>query len=179
VQARRGSLTTPRRVRLALAAAVVAGAAALAGSGLAAPVRISSGSMAPTLLEGDRVLVTRAGAGAPGRGELVTFRSPADGALTLKRVVAVAGDRVAIEDAALVVNGRPVTEPYVDASRIDGLYFGPVTVPAGTVFVLGDQRAGSIDSRVFGAVPVASVGGRVLVRLWPPLRLSSPAQRPK
>jgi signal peptidase I len=177
VQARRGSLTTRRRVRLALAAAVVAGAAALAGSGLAAPVRISSGSMAPTLLEGDRVLVTRAG--VPGRGELVTFRSPADGTLTLKRVVAVAGDRVAIEDAALVVNGRLVTEPYVDASRVDGLYFGPVTVPAGTVFVLGDQRAGSIDSRVFGAVPVASVGGRVLVRLWHPLRLSSPAQRPK
>ena len=154
----------------------MAGVAVLTGTGLAAPVRISSGSMAPTLLEGDRVLVTRAG--TPGRGALVTFSSPADGVLTLKRVVAIAGDRVAIEDAALVVNGRRVAEPYVDAARIDGLYFGPVTVPAGTVFVLGDRRAGSIDSRAYGAIPAARVEGRVLVRLWPPLR-PSPAQRPK
>jgi signal peptidase I len=77
-------------------------------------------------------------------------------------VVAVGGDRVALEYAVLVVNGRPVSEPYVDHSRIDGTYFGPVTVPAGHVFVLGDNRFGSIDSRVYGPVPLDAVTGRVL-----------------
>jgi signal peptidase I len=78
-------------------------------------------------------------------------------------VVALAGDRVAIRDAALEVDDRPVIEPYVDASRIDGTYFGPVTIPRGTVFVMGDNRGSSIDSRDYGAVDLDQVFGTVLV----------------
>ena len=58
-------------------------------------------------------------------GDIVTFPSPQDGTSTIKRVVAVAGQRVAIRDAELVVDGRTVDEPYVDHASIDGVYFGP------------------------------------------------------
>lgn len=124
----------------------------------------TSHSMAPTINRGDRVLVDKAGwrLGGLGRGDLIVFASPVDGERLVKRVVAVAGDTVAIDDAFLVVNGRRVSEPYVDHSRIDGTYFGTVTVPPGHLFVLGDNRFGSIDSRVFGPIPVDAVTGRVL-----------------
>ena len=61
-------------------------------------------------------------------------------------------------------------EPYVDHSGIDGVYIGPSTVPDGWLFVLGDSRDGSIDSRVFGPVREDAVTGRVVLRLWPPWR---------
>jgi signal peptidase I len=127
----------------------------------------TSNSMAPTIARGDRVVVDKLvwRLRDLGPGDLVTFSSPVDGERLVKRVVAVAGDTVALEDAVLVVNGRPVREPYVDHSRIDGTYFGPVTVPPGHLFVLGDNRFGSIDSRVYGPVPLDAVTGRVLAVL--------------
>jgi signal peptidase I len=106
----------------------------------------------------------------PARRDLVVFNAPpgaAEAGRLLKRVVAVAGDEVAIEDGALVVNRAVVVEPAIDTSRIDGVYSGPVTVPPGTVFVLGDNRADSIDSRNFGPVSTPRVLGRVALRLWP------------
>lgn len=124
----------------------------------------SSDSMAPTVEPGDRVVVDKLAwrLGELDRGDLVTFPSPVDGRRLIKRVVGVAGDSVALEDAVLVVNGRRVAEAYVDRSRIDGTYFGPVTVPPGHLFVLGDNRFGSIDSRVYGPIPLDAVTGRVL-----------------
>jgi signal peptidase I len=80
----------------------------------------------------------------------------------IKRVVGVAGQRVAIEDAQLVVDRRPVDEPYVDHRTIDGVYFGPVTVPAGTVFVMGDHREVSIDSRAYGPIAISAIKGRMV-----------------
>jgi signal peptidase I len=123
-----------------------------------------SHSMAPTINRGDRVLVDKVGwrLGGLGRGDLIVFTSPVDGERLVKRVVAVGGDTVAIDDAFLVINGRRVSEPYVDHSRIDGTYFGTFTVPPGHLFVLGDNRFGSIDSRVFGPIPVDAVTGRLL-----------------
>ena len=93
------------------------------------------------------------------------FASPQDGRDAIKRVVAVGGQQVAIRDAELYVDGTLVREPQVDLSRIDGLWFGPVTVPERTVFVLGDARSGSVDSRVYGPVPLGSIVGRVTV-VW-------------
>ncbi len=61
-----------------------------------------------------------------------------------------------------------MAEAYADPAHIDGAYFGPVTVPAGALFVLGDERAGSVDSRAYGAVPRSAVRGRVAARIWPP-----------
>jgi signal peptidase I len=60
-----------------------------------------------------------------------------------------------------------VDEPWVDLESVDGTYFGPVTVPQGEVFVLGDDRDRSVDSRALGPVPLDAVRGRVLTRWWP------------
>jgi signal peptidase I len=131
------------------------------------PVRISSGSMSPTVCTGDIVVIDHL---APHRGlevgNIVTFPSPLTGAEQIKRVVAVAGQSVAIADAVLEVDGRAVPEPYVDAASIDGVYFGPATVPPGTVFVMGDDREVSVDSRVYGAVPLGKIDGRLVATLW-------------
>jgi signal peptidase I len=142
----------------------------------AEPFSVPTDSMAPTLLPGDHVLVDKLAYrfGDPRRGELVVFHSPANGEILLKRVVALAGDQVSLEDGVLHVNGRGRTEPYVDLAMIDTAYFGPVRVPRGGVFVMGDRRHDSIDSRRFGAVPRARIVGRVRLRIWPPGRLGSP-----
>jgi signal peptidase I len=144
---------------------------------VAEPFRIPSASMAPTIQTGDHVIVDKLAYrdALPTRGELAVFRAPGAGQVTLKRVIGVPGDRVVIEDGVLVVNGRRQREPYADPASIDSEYFGPVTVKAGTVFVLGDNRADSIDSRDFGAVPTDRLIGRVAARVWPPQRWGSPA----
>jgi signal peptidase I len=136
---------------------------------VAEPMRVSSGSMTPTFRVGDEVVVGKVGGRAshPARGDVVVLRSPQDGRLVIKRVAALGGQRVGVADGVLVVDGRRVKEPYVDRRRVDGTYFGPVRVPPGDLFVLGDQRDGSIDSRTFGPVPADALVGRVLFRAWP------------
>ncbi len=165
---------TPVAARRSRAGLVAVGAllcvllAVLLRAYVAEPFAIPSESMEPTLRPGDHVLVEKLSYrfGAPERGDLVVFRTPED-ALAVKRIVALAGDRVAIEDGVLAVNGRLQKEAYVDHRQVDSVYFGPVVVPRGDVFVLGDNRADSHDSRDYGAVPRRSLIGRVLVRLWP------------
>jgi signal peptidase I len=143
---------------------------------VAEPFRIPSGSMEPTLRPGDSVLVSKLAYrdGAPRRGQLAVFHAPRTGELLLKRIVAVAGDTVAIEDGALYVDGRRRVESYADPRAIDSEYFGPVGVRPGRVFVLGDNRADSVDSRDFGAVTTRSLLGRVVARIWPPGRWGAP-----
>ena len=126
------------------------------------PLWVSSPSMEPTVPEGSIVVLYRHGEPAP--GALVSFRNPSEAGTVLKRVVAVSGQSVAIEDALLYIDGVPVSEPFVDHALIDGTYFGPVTVPPGHVFVMGDNRAQSIDSRDFGPLPVDSIEATVV---WP------------
>ncbi|WP_395401153.1 signal peptidase I [Arthrobacter sp. UC242_113] len=133
---------------------------------LVEPVTVSSESMEPALPKGSTVLMFKPGPalGSPKAGDLVVFTSPEDGSPAVKRAIAFGGQTVAIEDSVLVVDGVPQAEPGIDHSRIDGTYFGPVTVPAGHVFVLGDNRAGSIDSRAYGSVPLEALQATVL---WP------------
>jgi signal peptidase I len=130
-------------------------------------VRVDAESMTPTLEPGDLLLVDRTDPDIA-RRDVVVAESPRDGSLLVKRVVALGGDTVGLEDGVLVVNGSPVCEPGIDPALIDGSYFGPVTVPEGSVFLLGDHRDGSIDSREFGAVPSSAVDGEVMGRLFPP-----------
>jgi signal peptidase I len=161
-----------RRARPLALLALVLVLVLLARDNVAEPFGIPSASMEPTLRPGDHVLVEKLSVRfrSPRRGDLVVFHEPGDGSLAVKRVVGVAGDRVAIEDGLLALNGRLRHEPYVDQPSVDSLYFGPVVVPRDRVFVLGDNRADSRDSRAYGAVPRRSLVGRVLVRLWPLLR---------
>ena len=151
------------RLKLAVGVVITLALTVLVRTELVDTASVSSDSMAPTVCTGDTVLLARVhDTSSVGVGDIVTFASPEDGASTIKRIVAVAGQRVAIEDALLVVDGQVVDEPYVDHASIDGVYFGPVTVPLGEVFVMGDRREISIDSRAYGAIPRSRIDGRLL-----------------
>ncbi|EYR62858.1 signal peptidase I [Actinotalea ferrariae CF5-4] len=130
---------------------------------LVAPVAVSGQSMTPTVDDGAVVLVAlRADPAGLGRGDVVVLRDP-EGALSLKRVAGLAGDTVAILDAVLTVNGRAVDEPYLDLATVDGSFAPQVLVPGGHVYVLGDNRDRSVDSRDYGTVPLEDVLGPVLL----------------
>jgi signal peptidase I len=161
---------------------LVVGVLLLVRATVATPVRVSSASMEPTLDVGNVVLVSQQAPqlGDLDRGDLVTFTSPEDGRRTVKRVIGLPGDSVVIKDSVLFVNDRAVDEPYVDHALIDAYYSRTYTVPEETVFLLGDNRGNSVDSRDYGAVPVEDLLGRVLVRLWPVVRLNEqPPSPPK
>jgi len=147
--------------RAAMALVAAAAAVVLLRAEAVETVTIGSDSMAPTLRRGDTALLDKISFRVrdPRRTDLIAFRSPEDGRLTVKRVVGVADDVVELRDAVLFVNGTAVDEPQVDLAADDGTWFGPVTVPAGAVFLMGDNRANSIDSREYGAVPLSDVVG--------------------
>lgn len=156
-----------RWMSAAAAAGVVGLAVVLLRATVLDTVTVSSDSMAATVCAGDTVLLTRrVNPKTVHVDDIVTFASPQDDAPTIKRVVAVAGQSVAIRDAHLVVDGREPEEPYVDHASIDGVYFGPVTVSDGSVFVMGDHRETSVDSRAYGPIPTSSISGRMLWSLW-------------
>lgn len=135
---------------------------------LVVPVRVSSASMLPTFEAGDVILVSRLAPDVEelARGDLVVFRDPAGGR-TLKRVVGLPGERVAILDGVLHVDGEPQEEAWV-TDPLDGYFTRALTAGEGEVVVLGDNRGNSIDSRDYGPVTEEDLLGRVLVRLWPP-----------
>lgn len=153
---------------------------------------VPTGSMQPTLMPGDRVLVdmraygyrlpfTHArllGQGQPTRGEVAVFRSPADGERLIKRIVAVGGDRVEVRDGHLRINGRDVAlggqtdveqlgrHVYrLDLSRGGGPDAAGV-VPAGQVLVMGDARGNSLDGRMFGLLPSDAFYARAIAVYW-------------
>lgn len=157
---------------------------------------IPSASMRDTLLEGDRVMVNKLAFrfGDPARGDVIVFDSPlvphktgesflgavvrnigeALGLSTpetalIKRVIAVGGETLEIHDGTVFIDDVALVEPYVrEGSRMED--FGPVTIPDGHVFVMGDNRNQSEDSRRFGTVPIDDIIGRAFVRVWPPSR---------
>ncbi|MGL5857633.1 MAG: signal peptidase I [Angustibacter sp.] len=122
---------------------------------------VRDGSMQPTLADGDLVLVDKLTVrwSPPEQGDLVVYAQ--DGGLVVKRVVATAGQTVAVVDTRVQVNGKPVAEPYLREGQEGGAFLDPVTVPTGHLFVLGDNRVSSVDSRDSGPLPVDQVIGRV------------------
>ena len=136
--------------------------------------RIPSESMVPTLLVGDRVFVNKFiyRFTEPERGDVVVFYSVNGGEEDLiKRVVGVAGDEVEVRNGTLLVNGEAREEPYLNRNLPFNDSYGPSEVPEGHVFVMGDNRANSADSRVFGPLPIENIEGEAFVRFWPPLRI--------
>jgi signal peptidase I len=149
--------------------ALTVGAVVLVRMLVAVPVRVESASMEPTLRPDDVVLVSRraANVGDLHRGDLVTFRDPVHGARALKRVAGLPGDELVILDGRLHVNGVTVRETYVDHDLVDGYYSQTFRVPDGTVFLLGDNRGNSVDSRDYGPVRAQDLLGPVVTRVWP------------
>ena len=153
----------PRRVpRWAIWLVLALAALAVVRSYVLTPVSVSGVSMEPTVHDGIALVARWTDRADLERGQLIVFHDP-QGALALKRVIGLAGDRVAISDAVLEVNTRTVLEPHVDNTHMDGTYFGPVTVPPGTAFVLGDNRGSSVDSRDYGPVDLDQISGTMLV----------------
>ncbi|MGH3147573.1 MAG: signal peptidase I [Rubrobacter sp.] len=136
---------------------------------------IPSESMVPTLEVGDRVLANKFvyRFEEPSRGDVVVFESVEEsetgGTTTelIKRIVGVPGDEVQVQDGTLYVNGQPQNEPYVNQELLDGGVYGPTVVPEGHVFVMGDNRGNSRDSRFFGPVPYENIEGQGFVIFWP------------
>lgn len=139
------------------------------------PYTVPTDSMSPTVKAGDRVLAERIDGGDVQRGDVVVFEDSVWGDLPmLKRVVGVGGDKVACcnEQGLLTVNGRPVEEPYLAGNGPASSTGFDETVPKGKLFLLGDYRQGSQDSRVRlqgndWAVPRSSVSARVDATAWP------------
>ena len=136
---------------------------------VAEPFGITTDSMDPTLKAGDSVLATKFSYlfSEPERGDVVLFESPGDGAPTIKRVVGEPGDTVAVRDGVLFVNGEKTREPYVDYNLTDSTFMGPTKVPKGRLYLMGDNRSNSLDSRSYGPVPENDVLGGVPLRIWP------------
>jgi signal peptidase I len=135
---------------------------------------IPSGSMIPTLEIGDRVLVNKFiyRFTDPRRGDIIVFESVDNSNEDLiKRVVGLPGDKIAVRGGKLFVNGEPQKEPYTNQTFPDRSFFAKTTVPKNHVFVMGDNRGNSADSRVFGPLPEKNIEGEAFLRFWPPDRI--------
>lgn len=154
---------------------------------------VPSGSMEPTLVPGDHVVVDMSAyglripytdtvllaRGEPARGDVVVFKSPVDGERLIKRVVAVGGDTVSVIDGHVSINGQPLStaqapdvEWFGDQRAQLGLEAGggpdvhDMTLPAGQVLVMGDHRGRSFDGRYFGLVPARALYARAVGIYW-------------
>lgn len=151
--------------------------------------KIPSGSMEPTLLIGDHLLVNKFIYGIPipftdiklfpfkrpGRGDVIVFDFPEDPRKDfIKRVIAVEGDTVEIRDKRVYINGKPVEDPHAFFAEETILpkgmeqrdNFGPVTVPKDSLFMMGDNRDRSYDSRYWGFVDIKKVEGKAWIIYW-------------
>ncbi|MFA6465791.1 MAG: signal peptidase I [Desulfurivibrionaceae bacterium] len=148
--------------------------------------KIPSGSMIPTLLVGDHILVNKFGYGVknplngatwisvgdPRRHDVIVFKYPQNPSQDfIKRVVGVAGDRIEIAQKKVFVNGEPFVEP--NAVNLDAEVLPsprdnmePITVPPGSVFVMGDNRDNSHDSRFWGFVDLKAIRGKAFMLYW-------------
>ena len=143
------------------------------------PVRVDGKSMLDTLVDGQVMLVDRTAYAfkTPARGDIVLCYYPDEYyetqglsyATRVKRVVAVGGDRIETIDGEVYVNGERIDESYLNPDRIGGQYIRPQTIPEGCIYVLGDNRAVSRDSRydTVGPIPLYRVVGKVRMVLYP------------
>ncbi len=135
---------------------------------LAQATQVHGQSMEPTLHSEQRLVVEKLSYRfhGPRRGDIVVLKSPQHSSeLLIKRVIGLPGETVEIRQGRVYINGWGLDEPYLE--RPAGGNWGPVTVPPLHVFVLGDNRGFSNDSRAFGMVPIENIVGRAWVSYWP------------
>ena len=134
---------------------------------VSARVRVDGSSMVPTLQNGEYVLVNRLAFKnkLPEYGDIIVFVSPQVSDLDLiKRVIGLPGDTIRIYGGEVQVNDQVLDEPYIAAAPI---YNGEWRVPAGNLFVLGDNRNDSSDSHAWGLLPIENVIGKAVLIYWP------------
>jgi signal peptidase I len=160
-----------RALRPTVVLSVLIGCAVLTGAGAALlPIHIVTvrgTSMNPTLCSGDTLLVIdEQWTHPPQVGEIHVLADPDNpDSLLVKRVVGVPGQSVRIADGVLLLDERPVLEPWIDSSTMPGVYSAPVVIGESSVYVLGDDRETSLDSRTFGPVPQSALTSRVIGRV--------------
>jgi signal peptidase I len=146
-------------------------------SAAASPLRMffaQSSSMQPTIHRGDRFLADRGyySTRPPSRGDVALYQHPREAtSVDVKRIAALAGDRIEIRQGRVVLNGEAIAEPYAVPGDPNAFYnhTREITVPEGHVFVLGDNRANSLDSRAaaqYGLVPVENLRARANYIVW-------------
>jgi signal peptidase I len=132
--------------------------------------RIESHSMEPNFYEGQFILVNKLAyrLGAPERGDVVVFHNPSNPDEDyIKRIIGLPGDTVQIRDQAVYINGELLEEPYPRNPIAPGVPYGPLVVEPDHLFVMGDNRPNSKDSRSFGLLSEDLVVGKAWVRVWP------------
>jgi signal peptidase I len=169
---RRSRLSVPRQLHWRSIASVTLQIAALALIALAFFIRmpqVAGLSMAPHIASGETVLINTLDYRfrPPARGDIIAFRheSADTTEVFIKRIVGLPGDRVRIERGTVYVNGVAISEPYVRFP--DTRSFPERTVPADSLYVLGDNRAASDDSRYWGFVAKPDVIGKAFAGVWP------------
>ncbi len=136
------------------------------------PVKVEGTSMMPTLSNEERIFINKFnyhfGIGSIQRGDMVVFWYPNDTTKSyIKRVIALPGDTVEIEQGQVIVNGKPLEEEYVPPEYRDHTSYPLRTVPADDYFVLGDHRSSSNDSRNWGYVDRKFIYGKAVFVYWP------------
>jgi signal peptidase I len=145
------------------------------------PYFIPSASMEPTLMVGDKVLVNKLSYDLHPihRGDVIVFKKPPDDNTPgikdlIKRVIGLPGETIAGRNGQIYIDGKLLNEPWLPkVDRDTTSTFGPVQIPAGQYFVMGDNRADSSDSRVFGPITKSLVVGRAFIKVWPPSRIGT------
>jgi len=134
------------------------------------PVQVEGTSMMPRLTNHERIFINKFVYRFEPirRGDIVVFWYPVDPSKSyIKRVVALPGETVSIDDGRVYVNGGPLREPYVPPSYLDHQNYPPTVVEPNHYFVLGDHRESSSDSRVWGAVDRNNIYGKAVFVYWP------------
>ena len=134
------------------------------------PVRVEGTSMLPVLEDQDRLFINKIAyrVGEVHRGDVVVFQYPRDHAKSyIKRVIALPGDRIRIDQGQVVVNGKLLMEPYLQCRFADDRSHPEMVLPPGEYFVMGDHRSISSDSRDFGPVDRDLIYGKAVFVYWP------------
>ncbi len=137
------------------------------------PVKVEGTSMTPALVNDERIFINkfvyRFGISDIDRGDTIVFWAPEDPSKSyIKRVIGVPGDVVEIDDGTVILNGKPLNEPYIRDEYRDRMSMTRRKVPQGQYFVLGDHRNSSNDSRSWGTVPRDAIYGKAVFAYWPP-----------